>query len=144
MSAIKHEDAVQLRTSGDYKNITKYLRREAKIAKIGAILEEYGKKGVEQLKAATPERSGETAKHWDFDIKLNPSNQTATLEFWNDNYASSPGYRKGRTVPVALLIQYGHGTGTGGYVEAIDYINPVIQPIFEEIMDKVLKEVTKI
>lgn len=137
-------DAVQLKVSGEYKNITKYLRRENKIAKIGAILEEYGKKGCDELAAATPKRSGETADKWKYQIKLNPSNQTATLDFWNENLVSSPNYRKGRPVPVALLIQYGHGTRNGGYVEGIDYINPVLQPIFEEIMEKVLKEVTKL
>lgn len=137
-------DAVKLKTSGDYKNITKYLKREKKIEKIGRILEEYGKKGCAELAAATPVDTGRTADCWEYHIKLNPGNQTATLEFWNTNLASSPNYRKGRTVPVALLIQYGHGTRNGGYVQGRDYLNPVLQPLFDDIAENVWKEVTSV
>lgn len=136
--------AVKLKTSGDYKNITKYLKRENKIQKIGKILEEYGKRGCEELAAATPVDSGLTADSWTFKIRVNPANQTATLEFWNTNSVSSPNYRKGRSVPVALLIQYGHGTRNGGYVQGRDYINPVLQPLFDDIAENVWKEVTSV
>lgn len=136
--------AVKVKTSGDYKNITKYLKRENKIQKIGKILEEYGKRGCEELAAATPVDSGLTADSWTFKIRVNPANQTATLEFWNTNSVSSPNYRKGRSVPVALLIQYGHGTRNGGYVQGRDYINPVLQPLFDDIAENVWKEVTSV
>ena len=139
--------AVKLKTSGDYKNITKYLKRENKIQKIGKILEEYGKRGCNELAAATPVGPGEdghTSDSWTFKIRLNPANQTATLEFWNEKSVSSPNYRKGRSVPVALLIQYGHGTRNGGYVQGRDFINPVLQPLFDDIAENVWKEVTSV
>lgn len=145
-------DAVVLKTSGSFKNITKYLRMDNKIAKIQSILEKYGKKGVEALKAATPKLSGETAASWEYQIKIDGGTQNATLSFWNTNIAYPVGThigKRGRPVsgkpaPIALILQYGHGTGTGGYVEGRDYINPVLQPLFDEIAEEVWKEVTKI
>ena len=145
-------DAVVLKTSGSFKNITKYLRMDNKIAKIQSILEKYGKQGEEALEAATPKKSGETSKCWTHKIKIDPGTQNATLSFWNTNMGQAVGTKIGKRgkpvkaheVPIALILQYGHGTGTGGYVEGRDYINPVLQPLFDEIIEQVWEEVKRI
>lgn len=145
-------DAVVLKSSGSFKNITKFLRMDNKIAKIKSILEQYGEKGVTALKAATPKLTGETSESWIYKIKIEGGSQMATLEFWNENVEYPKGThigRRGKPVsgkqaPIALILQYGHGTGTGGWVEGRDYINPVLQPLFDEIAEAVWKEVTSV
>ena len=84
------------------------------------------------MAAATPVESGKTADSWRYEVAY--SNGAAKINWINDNI------NEGQVI--ALLIQYGHGTGTGGWVEGRDYINPAIQPIFDEIRDKIWKEVT--
>ena len=82
--------------------------------------------GVKALSAATPVDSGETAKSWYYKIERTTS--SVSLKFLNSNVNEG--------VPIAIILQYGHGTGTGGWIEGRDYINPAIQPIFEEILSK--------
>lgn len=94
-------------------------------------LDRYGRMGVDALSRATPVRSGLTASSWGY--KVIKGKKPTVLWFNTNNQNGS--------VPVAILIQYGHGTGTGGYVEGIDYINPAIRPIFEQIADEVWKKV---
>lgn len=145
-------DAVVLKTSGDFKKLTKYLRMDNKIAKIQSILTKYGQEGVKKLAAATPELTGETKNSWTFNIKIDAGTQNATLSFWNTNIAYPVGTHigkrgrpvAGKSAPIALILQYGHGTGTGGYVEGRDYINPVLQPLFDEIAEEVWKEVNRV
>lgn len=96
------------------------------------ILDRYGALGVEALSNATPERTGLTASSWYYRIVHDKG--TVTLEWLNSNIVDG--------VPIAVIIQYGHMTGTGGWVQGIDYINPVLRPIFEDIADKAWKEVT--
>ena len=144
--------AVVLRTKGDFKNVTKYLRMDNKREKIRAILEEYGKRGVEQLANATPVDSGLTKDSWEYKISISNTSQTASLSFWNTNVQYPVGTHvgksgkivSGKSAPIALILQYGHKTGTGGWVEGRDYLNPVLQPLFDEIATEVWKEVTAV
>lgn len=96
-------------------------------------LDKYGETGVRALSEATPRDSGETANAWAYEIIK--EKDSYTIEWTNSNLAEN--------VPVAVLIQYGHGTGTGGYVQGVDYINPALKPIFETIADEIWKEVTR-
>lgn len=96
------------------------------------ILDKYGRLGVEYLSSNTPKRSGKTAASWDYDIE--ERNGDYTIVWTNSN--------TNQQVNIALILQYGHGTGTGGYVRGIDYINPAMKPIFDNIADDAWKEVT--
>lgn len=122
--------------SGSFKNIKEFLtrnlnkRRERKIYK--HILDKYGRKGVAALRAATPVDSGETAKSWSYDIK---SFRNSFKIIWKNSHVNDG-------LPIAVIIQYGHGTGTGGYVEGKDYINPALKHIFDKLADDVWREVT--
>ena len=98
------------------------------------VLEKYGQIGVEALSSATPIDSGVTAGSWYY--KVSVSDEYASLEFHNSNINDG--------VSIALILQYGHGTGTGGWVEGRDYINPAIQPIFDEVARSVWREVTSV
>lgn len=100
-------------------------------SRIRMVLAKYGQLGVTALQNATPRRSGKTAYSWSYEIN------GTSLIFTNSNTV-------GNGVPVAILIQYGHGTGTGGYVQGIDYINPTMRPIFEKIADDCLREVANL
>ena len=98
------------------------------------VLDKYGAAGVSALSSATPKDSGETAAAWDYVIERN-GDQTS-IAFTNSHI------EKG--VNIAIILQYGHGTGTGGYVQGRDYINPAIQPIFDKMADAAWKEVTNL
>ena len=95
-------------------------------------LNHYAQMGVDALKSATPVDTGKTADSWYYEIHKSISG--ITIRWCNSNINEG--------VPIAVILQYGHGTGTGGYVEGTDYINPAIKPIFDEIADAVWKEVT--
>ena len=124
---------ISFRQKGDFSKLTRYFERVKKTARL-SILDKYGREGVAALSSATPVDSGETASSWYYEITN--ENGSAAISFYNSNV------NKG--VPIAIILQYGHGTGTGGWVEGRDYINPAIQPIFDEIVDAAWKEVTKI
>jgi hypothetical protein len=95
------------------------------------ILEIYGREGVIALASATPKDTGETAYSWDYEIQTTPTGYN--LIWTNSNVVSG--------VPVVILIQYGHGTGSGGYVEGRDFINPALRSIFDRIASKLYEEV---
>lgn len=99
-------------------------------------LDSYGKMGVEALRDATPKDSGESADAWDYEVVRDKNG--ARLIFTNDHVV---GYN---TVPVVILIQYGHLTKGGVYIEGRDFINPAIAPIYDSIANKIWKEVTKV
>lgn len=124
---------IKITQKGDYKKITGFLERVKEKLRFG-ILDKYGKMGVEALSKATPIDTGRTAESWRYEIQNGPNG--ASLSFHNDNIN---GY-----VNIAIILQYGHGTGTGGWVEGRDYINPAIQPIFDKIADEAWKEVTSV
>ena len=116
---------------GNFSKTDSFLEKMLNVAKIGE-LDKYGREGVAALEAATPVDSGITAKSWSYKIERNPG-QTSIV--WCNSCIEN-GYN------VAVLIQYGHGTKNGGFVQGRDYINPAIQPIFDKIAEKVWKEVT--
>lgn len=124
---------ITFRHKGDFSKTDRYFERLREAAKIG-VLDKYGLAGVEALKSATPVDSGRTANSWNYEIER--QNGSVSIIFNNTNI------NKG--VPIAIILQYGHGTGTGGWVQGRDYINPAIQPIFDKIADEAWKEVTKL
>lgn len=97
-------------------------------------LSKYGEMGVQALVEATPKRTGETANSWYYEILETP---TGVSIVWNNSHVEK-GYAN-----IALLLQYGHGTRNGGYVQGIDYINPALAPIFEKIAKSAWEEVTR-
>lgn len=123
---------ISFRQKGDFSKLTKFLERAKESVKLGD-LDKYGRAGVEALASATPVASGLTASSWYY--KIENKNGSATITFLNRNIQNG--------VPIAIILQYGHGTGTGGWVQGRDYINPAIQPIFDKIADDAWKEVTK-
>ena len=124
---------ISFRQKGDFSKLNRYFERVKETAKIG-VLDKYGRAGVSALSSATPIDTGKTAASWYYEIKR--QNGSVSLEFFNSNV------NKG--VPIAIVLQYGHGTGTGGWVEGRDYINPAIQPIFDKLAKEAWEEVTKI
>lgn len=124
---------ITFRHKGDFRKLTGFLEKAKETVKLGD-LNKYGQAGVEALASATPIDSGETAQSWYYEIEN--KNGTAKISFCNSNVQNG--------VPIAIILQYGHGTGTGGWVEGRDYINPAIQPIFDEIVEKAWREVTKL
>ena len=124
---------ITFRQKGDFSKLTRYLERLKEAIRRGD-LDKYGREGVAALASATPIDSGLTASSWYYEIEN--TSGSITISFHNSNI------NKG--VPIAIILQYGHGTGTGGWVQGRDYINPAIQPIFDAIANDAWKEVTKI
>lgn len=122
---------VKISSKGSFKNTYKFLKFLSDW-KIEQSLKKYAQKGVDALSAATPVDSGKTADSWGYEIEV--SKGSAKIHWTNTNINEG--------VNIAVILQFGHGTGTGGYVEGRDYINPAIQPIFDEIADALWKEVT--
>ena len=116
---------------GSFDKLESFLDSMKKLD-IRKIAELYAQQGVDALAAATPMDSGLAASSWGYDIQQ--SSSTVTIIWTNSNVESG--------FPVAIMLQYGYGTGTGGYVQGQDYINPAIQPIFDRIADGVWKVVT--
>lgn len=123
-------------TSCDFSKTLKHFERLENLNKktLIDILRKYGDAGVAALEKATPMDTGETASSWSYSIV--EGDGEATLSF--NNSAQNEG------IPIAILIQYGHGTGTGGYVQPNDFINPAMKPIFQKIADDAWKEVSAI
>lgn len=124
---------ITFRHKGDFSKLTRFLERAKEAVRLGD-LDKYGREGVAALASATPMDSGLTANSWYY--KITNSNGRAEIIFLNSNIQN--GY------PIAIILQYGHGTGTGGWVEGRDYINPAIQPIFDKIANDAWREVTKL
>lgn len=124
---------ITFRQKGDFSNLTRYLERVKGAVNL-SLLDKYGREGVAALSSATPVDSGETANSWYYEVEN--KNGSATISFYNSNIQNG--------VPIAIILQYGHGTGTGGWVQGRDYINPAIQPIFDKIANEAWKEVTKL
>lgn len=119
-----------LHSHGDFKNTLKFLQG-ATTSNIRDILASYGQQGVNALARATPIDSGEAASSWSYQVVVN--NGSVSIQWTNSSMAGG--------TPVVILLQYGHGTGTGGYVQGRDFINPAIQPVMDSIADKVWREV---
>lgn len=116
---------------GDYKKTHSFLEKALEIVNLG-VLDKYGRMGVEALSANTPIDSGETASSWYYNISR--AKDEVTIE-WRNSHMDDDG-----CTPVAILIQYGHGTRNGGYVQGIDFVNSAMRPIFEKIADDILNE----
>lgn len=124
---------IGFRNKGDFSKTQSYFQKVREAAQV-QILEKYGNEGVAALASATPVRTGLTATSWYYRIER--SGNKIKLIFLNSNVNNG--------VQIAVILQMGHGTGTGGWVEGRDYINPAIQPIFDSIVDAAWKEVTKL
>lgn len=118
-------------SQGNFNKTTQFLEM-MKSGKIYSILNSYGSKGVDALSRATPIDTGETAHSWGYQVQIKPNR--ASINWFNT-------HREGK-VNIAVILQYGHGTGTGGYIEGIDYINPAMRPIFDAILADVWRQVT--
>lgn len=123
---------ITIKQKGDFSKTTLYFEKLKHVFK-KSDFDKYGRKGVDLLTQVTPFESGETASSWTYDVDI--SNNGVSISFYNTNI------NKG--VPIAIILQYGHGTRNGGWVSGRDYINPVIQPLFDEIARDAWKEVTK-
>ena len=124
---------ITFRQKGDFSKLTRYLERVKEVIRKGD-LDKYGRAGVAALSSATPIDTGLTASSWYYEIEH--SNGSAVISFHNSNIQNG--------VPIAIILQYGHGTGTGGWVEGRDYINPAIRPIFDAIANDAWREVTRL
>lgn len=124
---------IVFRQKGDFSKLNRYLERAKNAIRLGD-LDKYGREGVAALSSATPVDSGLTATSWNYEITRNKNG--ASISFTNSNIQNG--------VPIAIIIQYGHGTGTGGWVQGRDYINPAVRPIFDKIAENAWKEVTKL
>ena len=124
---------INFRQKGDFSKFSNYLEKIKSFVHLSS-LEKYGQKGVAALSAATPVESGLTANSWSYGISN--TKDSISINFYNSNIQNG--------VPIAIILQYGHGTKNGGYVQGKDYINPAIQPIFDEIVEEAWKEVTKL
>lgn len=123
---------IRFKQKGDFSKLTSYLEKAKETVKLGN-LDKYGREGVAALASATPVDTGLTASSWDY--KIERQNGIVSISFLNSNIQNG--------VPIAILLQYGHGTGNGGWVQGRDYINPAIQPIFDKIANDAWKEVSK-
>ena len=118
---------------GNFKNTEKFLTRNQRLEYI-KILDKYGREGVAALVAATPVDSGETAGSWDY--KIRTIGNSFNIMWTNSNVVDG--------APIAILLQYGHGTQNGGLIQGRDYINPAIQPIFDKLTKLAWEEVNKL
>ena len=124
------DSLIRITTKGDFNNTFRFLNKMSKF-QINKILEKYGRMGVNALASATPVDSGKTAESWGYEISV--GKEGATIYWTNTN--------QNKGVYIAVILQYGHGTGTGGYVQGIDYINPAIRPVFDKIAEEAWLEV---
>lgn len=124
---------ITFRHQGDFSKFTNFLEKAKGAVKLSN-LDKYGRAGVAALASATPVDSGLTANSWYYTIEHRAGSYM--ISFNNSNIQNG--------VPIAVILQYGHATGTGGWVQGRDYINPAIQPIFDKIAEDAWKEVTKL
>lgn len=118
---------------GDFSKTERFLKK-AKKADFYKHMQQYGELGVQALSEATPIRTGKTASSWEYDVEMNKNSAKITWSNTNVNNGEN----------IAILIQYGHGTGTGGYVHGLDYVNPAMRAVFDKIIEEIWKEVTEL
>lgn len=126
------KDIITVNSKGDYKKFFGFLEKSKNLFNVG-VLDKYGKKGVEALREATPKDSSETANAWSY--KIVRTKNSVTLEFHNSNIQN--GYN------IAMLLYTGHATKSGYWVQGVDYINPALKPVFDELAKNALKEATE-
>lgn len=123
---------VTFKQKGDFSKLDRFFERLKGTVSMST-LDKFGKQGVDALAAATPKDTGETAASWSYRIVR--TKERISLQFYNSNVQDG--------VPIAIILQYGHATGTGGWVEGRDYINPAVQPIFDGLANEAWEEVTR-
>ena len=124
---------ITFRQKGDFGKLNGYLERVKEGLKLSA-LDRYGQEGVQALAEATPKDTGLTASSWQYRIVR--GKESVSITFDNTNIQNG--------VPIAIILQYGHATRNGGYVQGIDYINPAVRPIFEKIAEEAWEEVKRV
>lgn len=123
---------ITIRQKGDFKKTERFLTRAQRI-NLRNVLTKCGEVGVEALRQATPSDTGKTANSWSYEVVIGDGSSSV---FWSNSNVN-------KGVNIAIILQYGHGTRNGGYVKGRDYINPALQPIFDEIAETAWKEVTE-
>ena len=121
---------ISFKNSGNFDNLSKFLE-SMRMKKYLGVLNKFGEQGVSALRSSTPVDTGLTANSWSYNIDIESDH--ASIYFTNSNIHDG--------VNIAIILQYGHGTGTGGYVAGRDYINPAMRPIFDEMANAAWKEV---
>ena len=121
---------ITIESSGSFDRTDKFLMRLRRLS-IRDVLNSFGAEGTAALSAATPQDTGKTALSWYHEVSKTKNGWQIT---WNNSHVN-------QGVPIAIILQYGHGTGTGGYVQGRDYINPAIRPVFDKIANKAWQEV---
>ena len=124
---------ITIHAKGSFDNTDKYLQKALHVFHQSK-WDHYGQMGVEALAANTPKRTGKTANSWTYEVDI--AGQGVTITWLNTN--------ENKGVNIAIILQYGHGTGTGGYVQGQDYINPAMKPVFDEIAEAVSMEVKRL
>lgn len=124
---------IEIRQKGDFAKLTRYLEKAKKTVRISD-LDKYGQAGVAALASATPVDTGLTANSWYY--KITRKDGIVAITFCNSNIQNG--------VPIAIILQYGHGTNNGGWVQGRDYINPAIQSVFDKLANDAWREVTKL
>ena len=124
---------ISFRQKGDFKKLSSYLDHVKEVFNVG-ILNKYGEEGVEALRSATPKDTGLTSESWMY--KISRPGDSIVISFDNTNFQNG--------VPIAIILQYGHATRNGGYVQGVDYINPALRPIFEKIAEEAWEEVKRV
>ena len=122
---------INITSTGSFRNTERFLTKAPRV-NIRRVLEVCGQQGVSALMTATPQLTGQAAASWYYEVEKDRSGWT--VSWCNSNHEDG--------FPVALMLQLGHGTGNGGYVQGIDYINPALRPIFDRILDQAWKAVT--
>lgn len=123
---------IVVKHSGNFDKTERFLKKMSK-GDIFKSLDRYGQKGVSALAAATPRDSGKTASSWSYEVQMGSDSYSI---IWSNNNTN-------KGVNIAVILQYGHGTRNGGFVQGRDYINPAMRPIFDEIAEEAWKEVTR-
>lgn len=123
---------ITFKQKGDFRKTQNFLTHNLR-SDYKKVLDECGIRGVEALKAATPVDTGKTADSWGYEIE---SDKSGIRLIWTNSNINDG-------VPIAVILQYGHGTGWGGFFEGTDYINPALRPVFDEIGETIWKEVMK-
>lgn len=123
---------ITVTSSGSFANIMSFLKHMDK-GNVFNGLDHYGRQGVDYLSSATPIDTGETSQSWKYTVAHN--NGIYSISWYNTHRENH--------VNIAVIIQYGHGTGTGGWVEGRDYINPAIRPLFDKMVDDIWREVSR-
>jgi hypothetical protein len=120
-------------SSGSFNSLEQFLKAASRGDIISSVLDKCGREGVAALASATPLDSGETKNSWNYKVEKTKGSYSI---IWTNTHKTVDGD------PIAIILQYGHGTGGGGYVQGRDYINPAMKPVFNNIADKVWKAVT--